>query len=566
MKFSFSKKLLVLFAFPLLMIGVIVAALSTGILRNNLNTEIQKELQITADSIVCTYSNLYEGDYFKDQSGKLYKGTTAISSDTSLLDTLKENVGIDTAFIYDGSLTMTSLKYPTGAKASGALMDKDILAKVLEGKPVFEQNYVFQKVRYYGYFTPLINSDGTTVGAVFAGRTAEDVEQQVNTELRKIIIPTIAIMVAFMIIILIFAKNLAGKMTLTRKFLEQVASGHLTKSGKTKHVKSRDEIGDIFKMSVTLQDELYRIVSNIKESTDSLLASSNGLITISNGATQDVGAMKKSMDGIVKDASEQADKASESVENIYNISTQIEYISKEMTDMYDTVNAVSVAEKDASRIMEELNDANQEMLYTIGRIAEQITVTNDSVQAIQQTIDMIRNIADETDLLAVNASIEAAHAGAAGRGFAVIAEQISKLASMSADNAGEVEKTLSSIMDETAKMVQLMEETKQQMDTQAGKMQETVEKFASVAQGVESSLTNVESVNSSMETLDAAKESVLDRVKRLSDISNQFVAAADDMMENTNHMNERMRQLEETANRLEEISEGLCDGLDNFKL
>ena len=167
--------------------------------------------------------------------------------------------------------------------------------------------------------------------------------------------------------------------------------------------------------------------------------------------------MKKSMDGIVKDASEQADKASESVDNIYNISTQIEYISKEMTDMYDTVNAVSVAEKDASRIMEELNDANQEMLYTIGRIAEQITVTNDSVQAIQQTIDMIRNIADETDLLAVNASIEAAHAGAAGRGFAVIAEQISKLASMSADNAGEVEKTLSSIMDETAKMVQLME-------------------------------------------------------------------------------------------------------------
>ena len=268
MKFSFSKKLLVLFAFPLLMIGVIVAALSTGILRNNLNTEIQKELQITADSIVCTYSNLYEGDYFKDQGGKLYKGTIAISSDTSLLDTLKENVGIDTAFIYDGSLTMTSLKYPTGAKASGAPMDKDILAKVLEGKSVFEQNYVFQKVRYYGYFTPLINSDGTTVGAVFAGRTAEDVEQQVNTELRKIIIPTIAIMVAFMIIILIFAKNLAGKMTLTRKFLEQVASGHLTKSGKTKHVKSRDEIGDIFKMSVTLQDELYRIVSNIKESTD----------------------------------------------------------------------------------------------------------------------------------------------------------------------------------------------------------------------------------------------------------------------------------------------------------
>ena len=193
-------------------------------------------------------------------------------------------------------------------------------------------------------------------------------------------------------------------------------------------------------------------------------------------------------------------------------------------------------------------------------------ITNDSVQQIQKTIDMIRNIADETDLLAMNASIEAAHAGIAGRGFAVIAEQISKLASMSADNAGEVEKTLSGIREETEKMVQLMEETKSQMDNQASKMNQTVEKFAYVARGVESSLTNVESVNSSMDALDAAKETVLDRVQRLADISNQFVNATDTMQANTNRMNDRMKEMEATANRLEEISESLSSGLDNFKL
>ncbi len=566
MKLSFSKKLLVMIALPLILIATIVALLSTNILRKNLNAEIQKELQIAADTLKNTYDNLYEGDYTSDsQGGKLYKGDVAISRDYSLVNGIKEGVNIDCSFYYENRIVLTTLLLPTGGRATGVKMDDELYEQVKTGEELFFPEFKMLDNVYYGYFTPLVNSDGSVVGSIFTGRPAAEVSEQINSELKKIITPTIMIMVIFLLIIILFARKLSGRMTLTKKFLEKVANGNLVRDSKLK-VKSSDEIADIHKMSITLQSELYKIVSNIKDTTDSLIESSNGLIDISNGANQDVSALNESVENINRDAAEQAEKAADSVENIHNINEQIENISKEMEDMYDTVNSVSVAEKEAAMIMEELNDANQEMLYTIGRIAEQITITNDSVQQIQKTIDMIRNIADETDLLAMNASIEAAHAGIAGRGFAVIAEQISKLASMSADNAGEVEKTLSGIREETEKMVQLMEETKSQMDNQASKMNQTVEKFAYVARGVESSLTNVESVNSSMDALDAAKETVLDRVQRLADISNQFVNATDTMQANTNRMNDRMKEMEATANRLEEISESLSSGLDNFKL
>ncbi len=566
MRFSFSQKLLVLLAFPLIIISVIVASISTNILEENLNAEIQKELRIAADSLKATYESLYEGDYSSDLTGTLMKGDTKISGDLTLVNAIKDSVSLESTFCYDGVVRLTTLRLPTGAPAVGVKLDKDLYEQIKNGEPIFISDYEFLKNHYYGYFTPLINSDGTVAGCIFICRPAEDVSSQISSELYKIVAPTALIAIVFLILVMIFSRRISGKMVTTKKFLEHVADGHLVKDGKVKSVKSKDEIGDIYKMSETLQSELYKIVSNIKESTDGLLESSNGLVDISGGATQDVGELKKSMEDIARDAAEQADKTAESVENLYNISAQIESISNEMADMYENVNAVSAAEKDASEIMEELNDANQEMLYTIGRIAEQINITSNSVQQIQQTIDMIRNIADETDLLAMNASIEAAHAGSAGRGFAVIAEQISKLASMSANNAGEVEKTLFGIREETEKMVELMDETKRQMDNQASKMRETVERFEHVAEGVENSLTNVESVNASMDTLDIAKETILNRVRRLADISQQFVVATDAMMANTNNMNERMKEMEHTATRLEEISMNLSDGLDNFKL
>lgn len=566
LNFSFSKKLVVLFCVPLCLIGFIVATISSVILRDNLNAEIQEGLQMAAVSLETTYASLYQGDYYQDQGGTLYKGETRLSGDTSLLDALKENAGVDTTFYFGNRIVMTSLRMVTGARAVGLKLEPELYDRITAGEVIFEPAYEFQKVQYFGYFRPLKNADGSVVGAIFAGRPSTEVSSQVNKEMQKILVPTFAIMVVFLVVVFLFAKYLSGNMRRTKKFLEKVSEGDLVEAKKEKAVKNRDEIGDIYNISLYLREELRRIVTNMKASADMLTNSAGVLTTMSENMCSDVVQLYDGMELIAQDASTQAGKTTESVDNIYNISTQIEFISKEMESMYETVSVMSEAEKKSTLLMRDLNASNTEMTQTVGKIATQVDRTNASVQSIQQTIDIIHEIADETDLLSVNASIEAAHAGSAGRGFAVIAEQISKLATQSAANAESVERTISGLKEESEKMVAIMVEVQSRMDSQNSKLTESMNNFNSVAKGVESSMVSVKNINCRMEELDKAKEVILDRVKSLSDIAEKFVTSTEVMIDTVGAMDERMKNLGETAKQLEDISGNLNSGLDIFKL
>lgn len=565
MLFSFSSKLLLLFCVPLVLIGVIVAILSSVTLRDNLNKEIKSGLEIAAVSLETTYANLYEGDYKRDKHGKLRKGDTTLSGNTDLLDALKESAGIDTSFYFDDKILLTTLKMTTGARATGLSLEEEIYARIKEGEKVFLPSYELQEVKYYGYFLPLQNEDGSVVGAIFAGRPSDEVTSQINAEIAKILTPTIAIMVVFLVVIFIFARSLSSSMKKTKNYIERVSGGDLVERNE-KPVKSQDEIGDIYRISQFLRSEFKKIVGNMKESAEMLAVSSNELMQMSQNMCDNVENMNEGVEGIARDAAVQAAQTRESVENIYNISTQIEFISKEMDSVYKTVSVMADAEKKSSALMQDLNSSNTEMADTVGRIARQVAVTNEAVQSIQQTIDIIRDIADETDLLSINASIEAAHAGNAGRGFAVIAEQIGKLASQSAANAASVEKTIRGLKEESEKMVVITEEVKERMDSQNIKLNESLVNFEAVAKGVVSSRDSVEKITGRMTELDRSKEAVLVRVKNLSDIANQFVNGTEVMIETASDMDARMKNLEGTAKKLEGISGNLNDGLDVFKL
>ena len=100
------------------------------------------------------------------------------------------------------------------------------------------------------------------------------------------------------------------------------------------------------------------------------------------------------------------------------------------------------------------------------QVADQITLMSDSIRDITAALDMIRNVADETTLLALNASIEAARVGEAGRGFAVVAQQINKLAEQSNSSIGKIEKVIEGVVSKYEKMVLIMGDVKNKMDQQ----------------------------------------------------------------------------------------------------
>lgn len=112
--------------------------------------------------------------------------------------------------------------------------------------------------------------------------------------------------------------------------------------------------------------------------------------------------------------------------------------------------------RESQNILGALLESSRESQDTAKDIEEQVAVTNDSVQQIQSVTEYITDIAEETNLLALNASIEAARAGDAGKGFAVVAQQIQKLAEQSNSSAAQIGANIQELVDKTEGIVKAM--------------------------------------------------------------------------------------------------------------
>lgn len=554
-----------MFCFPFLLVGLITTGLCAFSLNRNITKEIKDSMRTQACFLDSTYDILYEGDYHRGQTFNLCKGDVQLTGKTELLDAIKEKSGVEVSLYYENQIVVTTLLREAGGRATGLNMEDELNSRIMNGEEVFDPAYQLEGNTYFGYFLPLKNGDNV-VGAIFVGKQTEQVKESIRQQVLLIGVLVVGIMTFFLILILIFSKYLSTSMKKTMYHLNRVADGKLTADTSKGIVKSRDEIGDIYRISMNLQKKLQDIVGNMKESSDHLIDTSGNLKHMSNMIHGNVDQMKSEVQGIVGGAEEQAEELSEVASQICDIGMKIESVTQEMESMQQHIAKMSIAERDSYQEMKRFSNGNVEVMTSVEEIANQVMITNESVQKIQTTIDIIRNVADETNLLSINASIEAARAGASGRGFAVIAEEISHMAKQSADNVVVVEDTIEALQEESEKMVSLMHDVKEKMEGQNNRLDQTISNFDIVEDGVDKSSKSVSAVKRHMEKITSAKDVILENIKKQSIIAEQFVSSTESVTEMVQDIDEQMNDLQKRAREIDEISNGLSEGLEMFHI
>ena len=168
------------------------------------------------------------------------------------------------------------------------------------------------------------------------------------------------------------------------------------------------------------------------------------------------------------------------------------------------------ADSRLEQIINELEVSNDKTLEAIKKIDVSVHMTNEAVGKIQETVDLITAIASETNLLALNASIEATRAGEAGRGFAVVASQVSKLSEDSNNSAKTIEDIIQQLSASSKTSVEIMAKARDIIADQQKKFDETKEKFSDVSKCIEISITETENIYVQTKDCDKARIKVTD--------------------------------------------------------
>ena len=333
----------------------------------------------------------------------------------------------------------------------------------------------------------------------------------------------------------------------------------------TKLLQSKDEFGIMAKALASLQQKLGETVSQIKNQSDRLFDSSNGMYKNISNMTQTTDQVDRAVQEIAEGATNQANETQKANENVINIGTMIEDTNNEVEELKKTAKNMQEAQRTAHEILEELGTVNQHTKASVEEIAQQTMTTNVSATKIREVTGLITDIAEETNLLSLNASIEAARAGEAGRGFAVVASQIQKLAEQSDASAKQIENIIDQLVADSEKAVATMEQVQRIIDEQSQDVDRTGEVFRSVSDGIQKSIDGINLIGQKVQNMDQARIAVVDTVSNLSAIAEENAASTQESSASVTSITGIADEMQISSEDMRKIAEDLDQRMAAFK-
>ena len=331
-----------------------------------------------------------------------------------------------------------------------------------------------------------------------------------------------------------------------------------------KLLKSKDEIGDLSRVTITLRDAMQRTTLEINQNVQKLLEASSLLGTAADNTNGTMNKVRTAVNRIVENSTEQAENSKSTSEHMRLMGDNITETSAEVEALNSNAAFMHESSEKAAETLANLQRINGEVEQIIGEVQEQTNRTNDSVQQIYKATAFIASIAEETDLLSLNASIEAARAGENGKGFAVVAEQIKKLSEQSNQSSNEIEETAMMLSEDSQKAVEIMQKMQEIIMSQSESMKDTQKVVEEVVAQIANSMQSIQQIKETTEHLANVRNEVLQAVETLSNIAQDSVSGTKKTYEDTEEVVDTFKQVYMSAEQLREIADQLAGSVQYF--
>ncbi len=562
-----QSKILMVALGPLAVLGIIIVLLSNARINTVVTDSIMIGLKSAAVAVRDTLTYVDEGDYGFDRNNKFCKGEFNISKSPELVDNIKEASDIDITIFYGNIRYMTSLLDSSDNRMIGTRADDEVVKEVIEnGNEYFSKNVDVYGEKYFGYYIPLYNNEGTPVGMVFAGIPQADAKAQILRILLVMVGIVLATAVLAAIFLVFIVRRLVQALRKGSVALEQVAHGDLNVELDKAVLKRKDEIGNISRAIMRLKEELSGTIAVIKTQSDELNGAAAYLQNRTAETSDSLLQVERAVGEVAEGATNQAEETQTATDNVVNMGHMVEETANEADEMNQSAQNMRKLGQEAFDTLHELQRINEEAKQSIDVIYEQTNTTNQSAQKIKEATNLITSIAEETNLLSLNAAIEAARAGEQGRGFAVVASQIQKLAEQSNESAKQIEDIISDLIADSDKSVETMDIVRGIMDKQSQNVVRTDECFGEVLKGIERSIETIGGIADKAEKMNGAKVSVVDSVQNLPAIAEENAASTEETSASIIEIANAVADISARAEQLKGIADKMDESMAIFKL
>ena len=420
---------------------------------------------------------------------------------------------------------------------------------------------------FYGAF----NASSKLADAVSAGTSAavQDAASVIDGSITLVTLASLGMLALGVVLAVVIAGTLSRPLRRTQEFARAVAEGDLDR---TLDVHGNDETGvlaDVLRhMVASLKDALgdakrqseearrqgEQATQAMQEARDAqaqaerakregMLAAAGQLasaVDVISGAVSDLGSRIEDSN---KAATDSAQRLSSAAAAINEMNATVQEVAKNASDAANMSSETRQKAEQGASIVQSSLDSIEAVRSDALTLKEDMAQLNQHAQDISNIMGVISDIADQTNLLALNAAIEAARAGEAGRGFAVVADEVRKLAEKTMASTQDVSKAIQAIQESAAKSVGSMDRTVERVEQATTFAQQSGDALREIVTDAESTADEVRAIATASEEQSAASEEINRSVLGVSSISDESAKAMSEAAQSVAELNRQAQNL-----------------------